>query len=525
MWKSKFILEKKIPDKCNLGRRKPNRRVAIRTTFLLSIWLIFTFIFPLKLSAQTPQFSPSPSTSGGASDFTLTPGNVETKDYPKTLVNFSIERNDKSLFQQLEAKDVEATFAGEKVNVDADALQKGRENEPIKVLFMIDRSGSMKNRGKLEAAKESLRNFVSNLSPQDEVAIYSFDDEVTSVIPLTKVENRASINSAIESIQPSTSKFTEFYQAAKDSVRLAGRDNIKNVIFLSDGKEDTSLYPKGTIPPSEKSKQENIIASEARSKNVRFHTVSVGSPSGEGDDFVDYTSMKNISNSVSGDARLIDLTTNKSNSEIAGELKSTLNEIKKSFRFAYTLKLDLPKTLKQDSGELKLNFNVGDGKNRWQLPMSYQYYAQNGLPVFRQGLAGKPIFLETVSASLNSVYLSVIYLLLLLPLLFLVSIPSIYQGILGMIDNQKVKKAIVNVRPGSPLIGHQCPNEDGPWGRQFAFKIGDTLILCPKCATPHHLSCWEENQFHCMSRQCGVNYQIPASVMAKYNKNTTATRI
>jgi Zn ribbon nucleic-acid-binding protein len=126
---------------------------------------------------------------------------------------------------------------------------------------------------------------------------------------------------------------------------------------------------------------------------------------------------------------------------------------------------------------------------------------------------------------LNSVYLSVIYLLLLLPLLFLVSIPSIYQGILGMIDNQKVKQAIVNVRPGSPLIGHQCPNEDGPWGRQFAFKIGDTLILCPKCATPHHLSCWEENQFYCMSRQCGVNYQIPASVMAKYNKNTTATRI
>jgi VWFA-related protein len=55
-------------------------------------------------------------------------------------------------------------------------------DEPISVAFLLDLSGSMRNSGKLLAAKEAIRYFLDNLRPSDRFALVGFADEQVSWI-------------------------------------------------------------------------------------------------------------------------------------------------------------------------------------------------------------------------------------------------------------------------------------------------------------------------------------------------------
>jgi len=59
-------------------------------------------------------------------------------------------------------------------------------DEPISVAFLLDLSGSMRNSGKLAAAKEAIRFFLDNLRPQDRFALVGFaDEQVAWITPFT----------------------------------------------------------------------------------------------------------------------------------------------------------------------------------------------------------------------------------------------------------------------------------------------------------------------------------------------------
>jgi Ca-activated chloride channel homolog len=49
--------------------------------------------------------------------------------------------------------------------------------DPISIAFLLDVSGSMRQVGKLEAAKEAIRHFVEALRPEDQFALIAFADE------------------------------------------------------------------------------------------------------------------------------------------------------------------------------------------------------------------------------------------------------------------------------------------------------------------------------------------------------------
>jgi Ca-activated chloride channel family protein len=53
-------------------------------------------------------------------------------------------------------------------------------DEPVAIAFVLDVSGSMRQSGKLEAAKEAIRFFVEQLRPQDRFALICFADEQVS---------------------------------------------------------------------------------------------------------------------------------------------------------------------------------------------------------------------------------------------------------------------------------------------------------------------------------------------------------
>ena len=53
-------------------------------------------------------------------------------------------------------------------------------DEPVAIAFVLDVSGSMRQSGKIEAAKEAVRFFVDQLRPQDRFALICFADEQVS---------------------------------------------------------------------------------------------------------------------------------------------------------------------------------------------------------------------------------------------------------------------------------------------------------------------------------------------------------
>jgi Mg-chelatase subunit ChlD/Zn ribbon nucleic-acid-binding protein len=504
------------------------KRLRLTAISLLICWLT------LGTSVAQSRLPPSPSRSikpvPGSDAPILTPGNIDTKNYPVTVVNFSIEKQDKTLFRQLEYTDVEAQLDNQKIGVGADALSKTAENEPLRILFMIDRSGSMQVGKKIGAAQDALRHFISQLNPYDEVAISTFGndaDDDGQVLSFTKVENSSLINSAIDGIQ-ARDKRTALYDGVQEATRQAERGKAGIIIFLSDGKEDTDGFNQLTTSEQsdEKRRRETNLGNSLNQKGIRFFAVAIGDPDANNQGYVDQLTLENISKLSSGETKLVNMTeinreadgnSETSRNMIAGLLKTSLAEIKKSFKFAYALRLNLPRSSMKERGELKLIFNVGDGNKKWVLDTTYPYtMGSNGIPVFGKPEVGVPVFIATVT-TLNLDSLSLIYLLLLAPLLLFAAVPRVINRISTYSDLRKVNQAITTIRRGSNLIGTQCPNESGNWGKRFAFRENDTIIVCPNCSTPHHLICWEENKFQCMSRVCGNRYEIPANILVKYN--------
>ena len=64
-------------------------------------------------------------------------------------------------------------------------------DEPVAIAFVLDVSGSMRQSGKIEAAKEAIRFFVDQLRPQDRYALICFaDDQVSWVTEFTSDHQR-----------------------------------------------------------------------------------------------------------------------------------------------------------------------------------------------------------------------------------------------------------------------------------------------------------------------------------------------
>lgn len=506
--------------------RKNTSKKLKTIRFLAALFLVLHFALG-TLVAQSPSPVKSPANSGAIDDPVLTAGNVDTSKEPQATVNFTIEKQG-SVFRQLETSDVEVFYDGQKVELKPEALKKAKDSESVRILFVIDKSGSMKPKNgidKLKPAQDALFNFVNNLSPVDEVAISTFGEDYTEVLPLTKVENKARIEEAIRNLS-APDQLTNFYSGIASAVDQAGNKEIKNIIFLSDAKEDNEDFNLLKDKNAEKRRRESDLSGKLNQKGTRFFAVAIGNPAAASDsqEFVDYDSMKNIATPTQGTADLIDVpdiqeesktSGRTSESLIAEKLKNQLSEVKKMLKFSYALVFDMPRTSKP-GGEMVINFNITDGSKRWRQSTTYPYSVINGKVVFERARV-LPFILSSASKSLSYGNISIIYLLMLVPLGILSLIPSVFNKFAAAAEVRKVNEAIVSVYGNSQLVGAQCPGESGPLGRRFAFREGDTLIVCPQCGTPHHLVCWAENKFQCMNRMCERRYQIPAQILTKHN--------
>ena len=510
-------------------RTSRNRRAILA---LLALSVMMPSRVTLAQQPGTPLASPSASFTKTAAEvnkagYSLKPNGLATNEWPNFRIDFSIERADQTIFQNLALADVSAKVDGRDLPVrEGDLAQK----ESAGVLVLLDGSGSMAGAGvdKLTAAKRSLKTVIDQLDANERVGLIAFDEEQRVIIAPTADKEKVKQEIDNFTIRKDKSRYTRLYEAVRFGLAQAKENHLKHLLIISDGWEDTpetrSMSPEQLR--SFKTEREQKLIADSRENDVRVFTVAIGNERGEGLTYVDRVALDNISKGANGgSAAYIELTPESGTKVLAdtyltSRLQQTLNDMRQLWRYSYslTLRIDPSAQVRGDEHKLWVGFTVGDNP-RVQLPIEYTYaLPPAGVPIVKELKIQPAIFIQSAPRTVTWQQLLFIYLVLLTTLIVLAGLPSVIKVLWRGYESIQLRKAIVTVRPGSPLLGLACPNEGTGAGRLYLIKEDDVVLVCPNraCRTPHHLSCWAFNEHRCMQRNCETVLVVPDTVLETY---------
>jgi Ca-activated chloride channel homolog len=166
------------------------------------------------------------------------------------------------------------------------------ERRDAALTFVIDVSGSMAERGRLDLVQDALHYLVDRLRPQDSVAIVVFNEKARVLREMTRVADKERLHDAIDELRADGSTnlgdgIVTGYQVARDSFRPQANNRV---ILLSDGLANTGNTSAESLLTK--------IRGEAE-KQISLLGVGVGSDYGDklmeqladkGDGFVVYIS-------------------------------------------------------------------------------------------------------------------------------------------------------------------------------------------------------------------------------------------
>lgn len=114
---------------------------------------------------------------------------------------------------------------------------KSNELPPSNLVFMVDVSGSMSSKDKLDMAKASLKMLTKQLRTQDTISMVTYAGNTKVVLPATSGSEQAKILAAIEQLNAGGSTNGEAaiklaYQQAKQNFK---KDGINRILMLTDG--------------------------------------------------------------------------------------------------------------------------------------------------------------------------------------------------------------------------------------------------------------------------------------------------
>lgn len=148
--------------------------------------------------------------------------------------------------------------------------EEERADRPqMNLALVLDRSGSMEDRGKMEYAKQAAKTIVDLLEPTDTLAIVEYDDVVTVLWPATPVESADMIKSQIDTLFPrgSTNLTGGLMGGVEEVKKVMHNEAINRVILMSDG-----LANQGITDPHEIAR----LVRETRDAGVSISDIGLG---------------------------------------------------------------------------------------------------------------------------------------------------------------------------------------------------------------------------------------------------------
>ncbi|MCK8483710.1 VWA domain-containing protein [Aliiroseovarius sp. S2029] len=118
------------------------------------------------------------------------------------------------------------------------------DRPPLNLVFLIDTSGSMSDPDKLPLLKQSLRLMLSELEPEDEVAIVTYAGSAGEVLEPTKAADRATILSALDRLDAggSTAGAQGIELAYQVAERMYDDGEVGRVLLATDGDFNVGIH-------------------------------------------------------------------------------------------------------------------------------------------------------------------------------------------------------------------------------------------------------------------------------------------
>lgn len=117
------------------------------------------------------------------------------------------------------------------------------ERPPLNLVFLIDTSGSMNQPNKLPLLKQSFRLMLSQLRPEDQVAIVTYAGNAGEVLAPTAASERSTILHALDNLGAggSTAGQAGLQQAYATAAQMADDGDVSRVILATDGDFNVGL--------------------------------------------------------------------------------------------------------------------------------------------------------------------------------------------------------------------------------------------------------------------------------------------
>lgn len=117
------------------------------------------------------------------------------------------------------------------------ALPAVAERPPLNLVFLIDTSGSMEDANKLPLLKQSLSLMLSELRPEDQVAIVTYAGSAGEVLPPTAAKDRAAILSALDNLMAggSTAGAEGLELAYQVAEGMKAEGEVTRILLATDG--------------------------------------------------------------------------------------------------------------------------------------------------------------------------------------------------------------------------------------------------------------------------------------------------
>lgn len=193
--------------------------------------------------------------------------------------------------------------AGQPVGVDPSTLQisengqsmqitglrgggeAGAAGVPVSTMLVIDISGSMLKNDKLSAAKNAAQAYVSQMRPEDQAGLITYDTHVYNVQPVTS--DRAALSAAIEALQAGSD--TAMYDALMEAeTALAALPGRKAIIVLTDGLDNRS-----------RSTEDDVVAGIGQS-GLSISAIGFGNAGTLGQSGLDEAALKSVAQRSGG---------------------------------------------------------------------------------------------------------------------------------------------------------------------------------------------------------------------------------
>lgn len=156
------------------------------------------------------------------------------------------------------------------INLQAGKADITRERSPLNIAIVIDKSGSMGDKNKLDYVKRAVDYIIDQLGSDDYLSVVTYDDEVNVLQSSSRVTDKYDLREKISKIKPGgfTNLSGGTFEGYEQVSRSYSRGYVNRVLLLSDGLANRGITDRYELA--------DMVRDKSRRDGITISTFGVG---------------------------------------------------------------------------------------------------------------------------------------------------------------------------------------------------------------------------------------------------------